>query len=472
MKSETIRAIIIFTCICAILFPHPASAEKVTCAVYFTGIGCPHCAKTDPFLLERMTSEHPELIIIEYEIYRTSGNARLMYEYDTNYKSGFGIPLLIFGKDSKIAGDIPIIDTFEGTLQENRGNPCPLLDGTSEDFENLRITSLPGKPKIWRDGRVLLHSESTTDDELLRELILGDMEEVLKGREYKIVEPSPVPLSGKEVNFENAVEVEGWVVQWNGEPVKEKEVNETGRVKEETNDTDENTSELTVAKILSLAAVDAVNPCAIAVLTLMLIAIMTYNPEKRRNILLAGFAFITSVYIIYLLYGLVIIRFFQVVQTLTSVRLVLYHILGVFAMKLGAFNIKDFIKYRPGGILTEMPMSMRPRVKKIIEGIVSPKGAFLVGTFVTIFLLPCTIGPYVIAGGILSVLELFQTIPWLLVYNLVFVSPMILITLLVYAGFTTVENVSGWKERNIRYLHLIAGIIMFLLGLAMFFGLV
>jgi len=117
-----------------------------------------------------------------------------------------------------------------------------------------------------------------------------------------------------------------------------------------------------------------------------------------------------------------------------------------------------------------MPMFMRPKVKKIIEGVTSPRGAFTVGIFVTVFLLPCTIGPYVIAGGILSAMELLGTIPWLLFYNIIFVSPMVAITALVYAGFTTVENVSGWKEKNIRHLHLIAGIIILLLGLAMFMG--
>jgi hypothetical protein len=47
---------------------------------------------------------------------------------------------------------------------------------------------------------------------------------------------------------------------------------------------------------------------------------------------------------------------------------------------------------------------------------------------------------------------------------------MLVITFFVYKGIAKVEDVSGWKEKNIKYLHLIAGIIMFLLGLAMFFG--
>ena len=218
--------------------------------------------------------------------------------------------------------------------------------------------------------------------------------------------------------------------------------------------------------------VDAVNPCALAVLALMLIAILTYNPKERRNILLAGFAFIVAVFFMYLFYGLIIINFFKVVQALTATRLWLYKILGVCAIVLGLLNIKDFIKYKPGGLFTEMPLSLRPIVKKIIQGVTSPRGAFLVGLFVTLFLLPCTIGPYIIAGGILSSLELIKVIDLLLLYNFIFVLPMIGIVLVIWLGLRKISDVTQWKEKNIRYLHLTAGLIMSALGVAMTFGLI
>jgi len=229
---------------------------------------------------------------------------------------------------------------------------------------------------------------------------------------------------------------------------------------------------LSFTKILALAAVDAINPCALAVLALLLIAIITYNPDKKKKVLQAGLAFTFSVFIMYLFYGLIIIKSFQLVQAISLIRVWLYKILGIAAITLGILNIKDFFKYKPGGIATEMPISMRPTIKKILSRVTSPKGAFLVGLLVTVFLLPCTIGPYVIAGGILSALEIFKTIPWLLIYNFVFVLPMVLITFLVYWEMTKVEDVSGWKDKNIRWLHLVSGIIILGLGLAMLFGLV
>ena len=115
---------------------------------------------------------------------------------------------------------------------------------------------------------------------------------------------------------------------------------------------------------------------------------------------------------------------------------------------------------------------MRPKVKKIINKITSPKGAFLIGFIVTLFLLPCTMGPYVVASGLLSKMGLLLALPWLAYYNLIFIIPMLLIVLVVYFGFKKVEDVSGWKERNIRWLHLIAGTLLFLVGVGLLSGLI
>jgi cytochrome c biogenesis protein CcdA/thiol-disulfide isomerase/thioredoxin len=456
-----------------------AEEDKHICAVYFTGVGCPHCAKTDPVVLIELLKEYPNLVIIEYEIYQQQDNAVLLDSYNSHYNSGLGVPLIVFNKKTHIIGDSPILNNVRTTIENIGENGCPLVGGDSIEFMNLDITSLPQRPKIWKNNRILIYNGGGGDAETLKKLLIKEnLSEILKGLDFEIIEPKPVPLSGRNVNFENAIKIDGWILQWNGESITEDDSNYTNTYQNESNGNDEINDaqslkkELTVAKIVSLAAVDAVNPCALAVLTLVLIAIITYNPENKRNILLAGAAFVISVYFMYLFYGLVIIRFFQLIQALTSIRLLLYKILGGAAIVLGLLNVKDFFFYKPGGLGTEMPMKLRPKVKKIISSITSPRGAFVVGLFVTVFLLPCTIGPYIIAGGILSSLELIKTMPWLLIYNIIFVSPMIAITLLVYKGMSTVENVSGWKDRNIRYLHLIAGTIILLLGIGMVLGLV
>lgn len=230
-------------------------------------------------------------------------------------------------------------------------------------------------------------------------------------------------------------------------------------------------TDLSFIGITSLALADSVNPCAIAVLAMVLIAIMSQNPDKRKKILFGGVAFVASIYIAYLFYGLIIIQFFQVfAEFMRNNSNYIYTGLALLAMIIGALNVKDYFMYKPGGLATEMPIFMRPTAKKVIKNITSTKGAFIIGFFVSIFLLPCTMGPYIVASGLLAKLGFLQTIPWLLYYNFLFVIPMIIIVGLIYWGFAKVDDVSGWKEKNIKILHLIAGILLFLVGVALLMG--
>lgn len=230
-------------------------------------------------------------------------------------------------------------------------------------------------------------------------------------------------------------------------------------------------SSLNFLKITTLALADSVNPCAIAVLTMVLVAILIQNPDKRKKVLYAGLAFTLSIYLGYLFYGVVLIQFFKAFAGfLRENSGIIYNGLGILAMIIGALNIRDYFKYSPGGLATEMPMSMRPRVKSIIKKITSPGGAFIIGFLVTVFLLPCTIGPYIIASGLLAELGILGALPWLLYYNIIFVLPMLIIVGLIYFGFKEIDEVSGWKERNIRRLHLVAGVLLFLVGISLLVG--
>ena len=369
------------------LLSWPASAgENTVCAVYFTGLGCSHCAKAGP-VIEKLLEKYPNFTVIKYEIYKKRENAPLLLRYNENYGSGLGIPLLIFGKGEFLAGDNPIIRDTEVVLKDKTSNLCSLPDGSRVSFGELDLSSLPGSPEI-----------------------VGGPRGVVAG----------VRTGQKD-------------------------------------------ADLTLAKVLSLASADAVNPCALAVLTAMLLAILTYNPEKKRKILWAGLAFTSSVFIMYFGYGLLIIKFFQVAKALTSVRPILYKALAVLAIALGVLDIREFVS----GSST---CRVVPKIGKLLSRITGPRGAFTIGALVTIFLLPCTIGPYVICGGILSTLSLLKTLPWLLVYNLVFVLPMVGVTIIAYLGFSTVESISGWQERNVKYFNLAAGLIILGLGLVMLLG--
>lgn len=225
---------------------------------------------------------------------------------------------------------------------------------------------------------------------------------------------------------------------------------------------------VTLINTIGYAFVNAMNPCALAALVMILITILLANENKKYKVLLGGLYFSLAVFIGYTFYGLVIVQAFKSFsQIMSSVSVYMKYILAVLAIVLGIFNIKDYISYKPGGIATEMPIKFRPFVNLIIKRATSPFGAFLVGLFVTMFLLPCTMGPYIIALGNVYNLSFIQIIPHILIFNFIFTIPMILITLGIYFGLSSAEKVSQWRDRNIRRIHLAAGIILLILGIAM-----
>ncbi|MBU0613201.1 hypothetical protein KKB10_04240 [Patescibacteria group bacterium] len=212
--------------------------------------------------------------------------------------------------------------------------------------------------------------------------------------------------------------------------------------------------------VTGAALVDSINPCAIAVLVILISALMLAQEKKRA--LLGGIAFTVSIYISYLLFGLGIIYTLQV----SGLSGWFYKIVGIIAILIGLFNLKDFFWYGGGGFVMEIPRSWRPRMKKMLRSVTSPIGAFLIGFVVILFELPCTGGPYFFVLGLLSHNESWSTIfPLLLYYNLIFVLPLIIITILIYFGLSKIESVGQWKDKNIRLFHLIGGLIMVALGI-------
>jgi len=239
--------------------------------------------------------------------------------------------------------------------------------------------------------------------------------------------------------------------------------------------------ELSLFAIISLAIADSVNPCALAVLFMILVSIMVYNPGKKSKVLLSGLAFILSIFIMYIIYGAIIVTLFSSLNNfLSEASKYIYTVFGFVAIGLGLLGIKDYFLYTPGTVGTEMPIMLRPKVKRLLSKVTSVRGSFVAGIFVTLFLLPCTIGPYLIFGSLISnslvlgisdkLVMIGKIFPWLLIYNVIFILPMLIVTLLVYFGIKEVKDAQQWKDRNIRVMHLIAGVILFVLGVAMVFG--
>jgi cytochrome c biogenesis protein CcdA len=224
-------------------------------------------------------------------------------------------------------------------------------------------------------------------------------------------------------------------------------------------------SKLTLPAVVMGAAVDAINPCEFAVLVILITTVL--GAGGKRKALFAGLAFSLSLFISYYLMG---VGLYSAVAAAQATR-TLYIAVAVLAVLIGLFNLKDYFWYGKWFVV-EVPLSWRPSLQRLVRSVTSVPGAFLIGFAVSLFLLPCTSGPYIVILGLLAETETrASAMLWLLLYNAIFITPMLAIIAAVYLGLTTAERAEEWRTRHLRHLHLIAGVVILLLGAAMLISL-
>jgi len=221
---------------------------------------------------------------------------------------------------------------------------------------------------------------------------------------------------------------------------------------------------LTIPAVILAAAADSVNPCTFAVLVLLLGTLLVAQRRGRKALVLkAGFAFTIAVFASYFLMG---IGIFSAIQAAGIQRPFIMAVSSL-AILLGLWNMKDYFAYGKWFTI-EVPQRWRPTVKRLTASVVSVPGAFFVGVLDSLLLLPCSSGPYIAILALLSkTTTRIDGILYLLLYNVIFVLPLVAITLAVHFGFTTTARAERWRSARLGKLHLVSGAIMFLLGVGM-----
>lgn len=210
--------------------------------------------------------------------------------------------------------------------------------------------------------------------------------------------------------------------------------------------------------LLSAAFADAANPCALAVLILLLATVSATKGKNRA--LLSGLMFSLAIFLSYLAMGIGVYKAIGVF----SVSKYLSLVIGVLAIVIALANFKDVFWYGKFFIM-EVPLSWRPKMQEIIRSATSPWSAFCIGFLVSLFLVPCASGPYVVILGMLAQkVDLAKGFSLLVLYNFVFVLPMILITMGMYFFNAKLSSMEKMRRENLRLLHAITGVIMLAVG--------
>lgn len=217
---------------------------------------------------------------------------------------------------------------------------------------------------------------------------------------------------------------------------------------------------LTLWLIISAAATDSINPCAIGVLVFMITFLAGLKGSKKK-ILGIGLTYISIVYLSYFLAGLGLLEILEIIPFLE----IIYRVIGGLLIIGGIIDIYDGITKNKKPLLS-IPSKTSPTIKKYIKKATIP-AAIILGGLVSLFELPCTGGVYFAILGVISKTDYgLRGIAYLALYNFIFILPLLILLFLAVFGLSP-EKLSEWRKKNRNYMRIIVGASMMILGILM-----
>ena len=376
----------------------------------FVGEGCPHCAEAKPYMFS-LQQKYPEMELKIFEIYHNKSNAELLSKMARAYGTmAMGVPTYFIDKK--------------------------MLVGFSNGFA---LDPKTGK-------------EVSLEEEIKRCVTQGCVDPGVYAGIINETKNEPNNTSNNTSNNTTTT------------PVQKPEEQLIENTSTEQIDWVKNTS-----LVIVTAAADSVNPCIMAVLTFLLSVLFTYKRDKKK-IIEVGALYTTIVYVTYFVLGLfLVVGLGYIIESLKgagSYTLLVRMFVAAVVLIAGIINIKDFFWYGKG-ITFVLPKKYKAKIKRLSEKF-AEKGSIsailLIALIVTIVEFPCSGMMYLgIITYFLSIgLPGHLIIGYLILYNIVFVIPLIVITWLAR------ESVSKLEETRLKYrrwFRSIMGIVLVLLAI-------
>ncbi|MEK7274523.1 MAG: DUF1573 domain-containing protein [Candidatus Desantisbacteria bacterium] len=241
--------------------------------------------------------------------------------------------------------------------------------------------------------------------------------------------------------------------------------------------------------ILIAGLLDGINPCAFATI-IFFISYLVLAGRGRKEILLVGISFTAAVFLSYLLIGLGIFHILKI----SSFRIINYLIASM-TIILGILSLRDYLKIKQGKLIEDIPQAI---TKKIIDSnaneiicsgtscnlpkariyesiykhgktsgyILSILSSFGLGMIISILEFSCTGQIYVPTLMYMTKISglRMMALGCLILYNLMFVVPLIIIFLLSYSGIKS-KTFSGFAEKHVAAIKLAITIFFFWIGI-------
>jgi cytochrome c biogenesis protein CcdA len=203
-------------------------------------------------------------------------------------------------------------------------------------------------------------------------------------------------------------------------------------------------SGLTWPLILAGGLIDGINPCAFAT-AVFLVGYLLYLGKGRRTVLTLGLSFCAGVFATYLAIGLGLRHLLEWAGAVFWLKSGLYLLMGGAGLVLAVLHLRDARRFARSGRARDMAVGLSEETTRTIHAQVRrytgvrflAAGGFLLGAVVSALELVCTGQIYLPTLILINRIEVTaHSLLALLLYNVLFVLPLVGVTLLAAAGLS------------------------------------
>jgi len=237
---------------------------------------------------------------------------------------------------------------------------------------------------------------------------------------------------------------------------------------------------LGIFAVLSAGLIEGLNPCAFATL-IFFISYLAMVGKKREEIFRVGICFSVTSFLTHLLLGFGILSFIRYLPVLPLFSRIVYLVTFLISLALGALSLYDYIQLRRGNP-SKMKLQIPDFLKRKIHRIIRQRGgelegsranpslrlilaAVLVAFIITLLQSTCTSQVYL--PTILFVTSVpslrGSAVLYLILYNIVYVVPLVAIFAAVYWG-TSSEQLVFFLQRRASAIKLLTAFFFFALA--------
>jgi len=217
---------------------------------------------------------------------------------------------------------------------------------------------------------------------------------------------------------------------------------------------------------------DGLNPCAFTTI-IFFVSYLAMVGRRGREILLVGTSFTLAVFLTYLVMGLGLAELVGRLGNVSALGKIIYGVTALICLIFAVISFVDWLKIRQGKlneIVLQLPKVLKQRIHGTIRTHSRMQGfigaAFAAGVLVSIFELACTGQVYLPTIVFVTGISEMRWIALLalVIYNLMFVVPLIVVFLMTYWG-TSSKQLTNFFENKAALVKLLTALLFGGLGI-------